>query len=42
MHLWGYENERGFLVGTCYDGQDTYKALIILWNRKRLYLFIAY
>ncbi len=23
-----YENERGFLVGTCYDGQDTYKALI--------------
>ncbi len=23
-----YENERGFLVETCYDGQDTYKALI--------------
>ena len=23
-----YENERGFLGETCYDGQDTYKALI--------------
>ncbi len=23
-----YQNEKGFLVETCYDGQDTYKALI--------------